>query len=56
MTREELHSKYFDICMKDWDGTTHMTREEWARTCRRVVKERVEFFLNHGNEVKARPK
>ncbi len=23
-------------CMRDWDAATHMTRQEWARTCRRV--------------------
>ena len=24
-------------CLRDWDAGTHMTRQEWARTCRRVV-------------------
>jgi hypothetical protein len=56
MTREELFSKYLGICMEDWDATSHMTEEEWARTCRRVVKDRVEFFLKHGDEVKPRQK
>jgi hypothetical protein len=56
MKREELFSKYLGICMNDWDGTTHMTREEWAHTCRRLVEERVEFFLGHRDEVKPRQK
>ena len=54
--RDELFSKHFDICMKDWDAATHMTKEEWARTCRRVVKDRVEFFLEQGGEVKPKQK
>src|SRR5262245_42847878 len=27
-------------CLRDWDSGTHMTRQEWARTCRRVVSNR----------------
>ena len=23
-------------CMRLWDAATHMTRQEWARTCRRI--------------------
>jgi hypothetical protein len=23
-------------CMRLWDSATHMTRQEWARTCRRI--------------------
>jgi hypothetical protein len=56
MTREALLTKYFGICMQDWDVTTHMTKEEWARTCRRVVRDRIEFFLEHGDEVVPRQK
>ena len=27
-------------CLRDWDRATHMTRQEWNRTCRRVVSAR----------------
>jgi hypothetical protein len=31
-------------CLRDWDAGTHMTRQEWARTCRRVVSNRLKFL------------
>jgi hypothetical protein len=31
-------------CLRDWDAATHMTRQEWARTCRRVVDNRAQFI------------
>jgi hypothetical protein len=31
-------------CLNDWDKATHMTRAEWARTCRRVVINRARFL------------
>lgn len=31
-------------CLRDWDAATHMTRQEWARTCRRVVGNRAQFI------------
>src|SRR5262245_58090601 len=31
-------------CLRDWDAATHMTRQEWARTCRRVVSSRLKFL------------
>jgi hypothetical protein len=31
-------------CLRDWDAATHMTRQEWARTCRRVVTNREQFL------------
>ncbi len=27
-------------CLRDWDRGTHMSRQEWSRTCRRVVSAR----------------
>jgi hypothetical protein len=33
--------------MKDWDSATHMTKQEWAITCRRVVDERTKFLREH---------
>jgi hypothetical protein len=35
---------YLAQCLRDWDAATHMTRQEWARTCRRVVSNRVKFL------------
>jgi hypothetical protein len=26
----------FNRCMNSWDAATHMTKKEWARTCRRT--------------------
>lgn len=37
-------AKYFAECMRDWDAATHMTRQEWTRTCRRVVDNREKFM------------
>ena len=31
-------------CLRDWDAATHMTRQEWARTCRRVSENRRRFL------------
>jgi hypothetical protein len=31
-------------CLRDWDAATHMTRQEWGRTCRRVVSDRARFI------------
>jgi hypothetical protein len=31
-------------CLRDWDRGTHMTRQEWARTCRRVSANRSKFM------------
>jgi hypothetical protein len=27
---------HFADCMKKWDKRTHMTKQEWSRTCRRL--------------------
>jgi hypothetical protein len=53
---QELHAQYVDTCMKDWDTATHMTKEEWRRTCRRLADERVKFRLEHGSEFKPKQK
>jgi hypothetical protein len=44
----KLSAEQFKQCMQDWDAATHMTKTEWARTCRRVVDARVKFQLEHG--------
>jgi hypothetical protein len=40
--------EYLAQCLKDWDSGTHMTRQEWARTCRRVVSNRLRFLREQG--------
>ena len=52
----ELQAQYFNACMNDWDRATHMTKEEWSRTCRRLADERVKFRLEHGGEFKPKQK
>jgi hypothetical protein len=42
----EASAKHVAQCMRDWDAATHMTKQEWARTCARVVKNRIEFRLD----------
>src|SRR5262245_46064755 len=46
----ELSAQYFDTCMKDWDATTHMTKEQWGRTCRRLADERAKFRVEEGGK------
>jgi hypothetical protein len=31
-------------CLRDWDAGTHMSRQDWARTCRRVVTNRAKLL------------
>ena len=35
-------------CMKQWDRSTHMTKQEWGNTCRRVAAERVKYLRDQG--------
>jgi hypothetical protein len=44
----KLFAEYFEKCMNDWDTTTHMTKKDWERTCRRLADQRVKFRLEHG--------
>jgi hypothetical protein len=37
-------AEYLAQCLRDWDAATHMTKQEWARTCRRVVENRAKFM------------
>ena len=30
----------YSQCMQDWDSGTHMTKQVWERTCRRLMQER----------------
>jgi hypothetical protein len=47
-TLRTLSAQYLAECMRDWDAATHMTKQEWARTCRRVVDGRAKFKLEQG--------
>src|SRR5262245_65735376 len=39
----KMSDRYFNQCMSDWDAATHMTKKEWARTCRRTADQRAKF-------------
>jgi hypothetical protein len=43
---EELRADWFKQCMQDWESSTHMTKREWERVCRRVVDDRVKATMN----------
>jgi hypothetical protein len=38
-----LANEPLEACMKRWDAGTHMTKDAWRETCRRVSKERVPY-------------
>ena len=42
---KQISDTYFKQCMQDWDAGTHMTKQDWERTCRRVVDNRVKFLI-----------
>jgi len=35
-SREKQHDSDVADCMQMWDSGTHMTKQAWARTCKRV--------------------
>ena len=39
---------WFKDCLKDWDSATHMSKNDYARTCRRVVDSRVKALTELG--------
>ena len=39
--------EYFAQCVRDWEVATHMSKQDWAKTCRRVVDRRVKFMQEH---------
>ena len=39
---------WFKDCLKDWDSATHMSKSDYARTCRRVVDGRVKALTDQG--------
>jgi hypothetical protein len=42
---ENAAANWLKTCLADWDQATHMSKDEWATTCRRVSAERRKFFL-----------
>ena len=50
-TKRPMHNEFLldeearvQECMKQWDRSTHMTKQEWEVTCRRVAKERIQHL------------
>ncbi|HEU0059381.1 MAG TPA: hypothetical protein VFR19_05845 [Hyphomicrobiaceae bacterium] len=39
---------WFKDCLKDWDSATHMSKSDYAKTCRRVVDSRVKALTEQG--------
>ena len=48
-------AEWLASCLNDWDRETHMTKQEWARTCQRVTRERVKFLVDQVEQQKATP-
>jgi hypothetical protein len=46
-SEKELTERAFTQCMADWDASTHMTKADWNRVCRRVVGDRVRFKMQY---------
>ena len=38
----QVNTEWFKACVTDWDSATHMTKNEWANTCRRLSAEPAE--------------
>jgi hypothetical protein len=39
---QEVNAEWLKSCLADWDSATHMTKNEWAITCRRLSEEPAE--------------
>src|SRR5262245_16291310 len=39
---QEVNAEWLKACLADWDSGTHMTKNEWAITCRRLSEEPAE--------------
>lgn len=46
-TLKKLSAEYHAECMRHWDVGTHMTKGEWATTCRRVNDGRLKFRVEN---------
>jgi hypothetical protein len=36
---------YYAQCLQDWDAATHMTKQEWSSSCRRLARDRHDLPL-----------
>ena len=43
-----LATETLETCMSRWDEKTHMTKDDWRRTCKRVSDERSEYLRKQG--------
>ena len=43
-------AEYLEQCMKDWDAATHMSKQDWRRTCQRVSQDRAKFMLDQAKK------
>ena len=53
LSEEEIRAKgaeWHAECMRDWDRQTHMTKQEWTRTCNRVVSDRVQWLRGQSKQ------
>ncbi len=44
---EELRARrhtWYEDCRKGWDASTHMSKKDYERTCRRMANERAKFL------------
>jgi hypothetical protein len=41
---QKLGAQYLTDCIQDWDRGTHMSKQDWTRTCRRVVQRRIDYL------------
>lgn len=42
---QKLAAQYLADCINDWDKGSHMSKQDWTRTCRRVVQRRIDYML-----------
>lgn len=47
VSEKELTERAYTQCMADWEASTHMTKGDWNRVCRRVVGDRVRFKMQY---------
>src|SRR5262249_11899647 len=43
-------AEWLGQCIADWDSATHMSKQEWQTTCRRVGQERIKFLLESAKQ------
>ena len=44
----KIADEQYKQCLNDWDAATHMTKQEWQRTCRRLADNRAKFKVEFG--------